>query len=82
MKEEDELEWDDDCRVGTGEELELVVGEQLELEVGVREKAGVAGIQVLCDSAGVAGIEVLCNSAEKDEEEVEEEEKVKELHVT
>ena len=35
-KEEDELEWDDDCRVGTGEELELVVGtgEQLELVVG------------------------------------------------
>ena len=78
------MEWDDDCRVGTGEQLELVVGEQLELEVGVREKSGVAGIQVLCDSAGVAGIEVVCDSAEKhkEEEEVEEEGEVKELHVT
>ena len=72
------MEWDDDCRVGTGEQLELVVGEQLELEVGVREKSGVAGIQVLCDSAGVAGIEVVCDSAEKHKEE----EEVEELHLT
>ena len=64
------MEWDDDCRVGTGE--------QLELEVGVREKAGVAGIQVICDSAGVAGIEVVCDSSEKHKEE----EEVEELHVT
>ena len=70
------MEWDDDCGVGTGEQLELVVGEQL--EVGVREKAGVAGIQVICDSAGVAGIEVVCDSAEKHKEE----EEVEELHVT
>ena len=26
LKEKDELEWDDDCRVGTGEQLELEVG--------------------------------------------------------
>ena len=44
MKEEDELEWDDDCRVGTGE--------QLELEVGVREEeAGVGNIEAFCESA-------------------------------
>ena len=27
LKEKDELEWDDDCRVGTGEQLELEVGD-------------------------------------------------------
>ena len=44
VKEEDELEWDDDCRVGTGE--------QLELEVGVREEeAGVRNIEAFCESA-------------------------------
>ena len=26
VKEKDELEWDDDCRVGTGEQLQLDVG--------------------------------------------------------
>ena len=26
LKENDDLDWDDDCRVGTGEELDLEVG--------------------------------------------------------
>ena len=74
------MEWDDDCRVGTGEQLQLDVGigEQLELlEVGVREVvAGVAGIQVFCNSAGKDEEE------EEEEEEGEQEEQEEELHVT
>ena len=54
-KEETDSEWDDDCRVGTGEQLELDVEVEEQLEVGVGEDE--------------AGAEVFCNSAEKDEEE-------------